>query len=102
MSFCCYYEEVTRKSKNIVDWFIRGKDGHVHIFQIPNVPIIGWFVLMLASNITPAGSVRAGISNLSLAFLAIWSYLEITKGASHFRRILGMIVASAVAYGFFK
>jgi hypothetical protein len=56
---------------------------------------------MMISNIV-AGSTKTGLTNLGIAFLAIWSYLEITKGASRFRQVLGIGVAIAVVYGFFR
>lgn len=88
--------------KKILDWLIRGKDGKVHIVQIPNVPIVGWLVSLLIAHFLAPGTAKTGFTNLGMAFLAIWCYLEITKGASRFRQALGAIVAVAMVYGFFK
>ena len=86
----------------MINWLIRGKDGRIYIFQLPNLPIIGWFVCMITSNFLPAGSIKVGFSHLSLVFLAIWCYLEITTGVSRFRQILGIIIAALVIYNFFR
>jgi hypothetical protein len=88
--------------KNILIQFISGKDGQVHVIQWPNLPIISWFLSMVISTFVASETTKLGFSNLSLAFLAIWSYLEITHGLSYFRRTLGVIVAVLIIYSFFK
>lgn len=87
---------------SIINRFIRGKDGHIHIVEFPNIPIFGWFILMIAANLIANNSTKLAVSHLSLAFLAIWSYLEIAHGLSYFRRTLGIIVAVLTVYSFFK
>jgi hypothetical protein len=91
---------MARKFNSIINWLIRGKDGHIYLAQVPNIPIVGWAILAVMSKFAATGQMRAGLSNLSLAFLAIWSYLEITQGASRIRRILGAVVAVLVLRGF--
>lgn len=91
-----------RTLKNTIIWFISGKDGRVYIVQWPNMPIIGWFLSMLIATSIASGSAKVGFSNLSLAFLAIWSYFEVTRGLSYFRRTLGVIIAILIIYSFFK
>jgi len=88
--------------RKILDWLIRGKDGNVHLLQLPNTPIMGWFVSVLIAHLLARGTVKTGFTNLSFAFLAIWCYLEITQGTSRFRRVLGVIVAIAMVYSFFR
>jgi hypothetical protein len=83
-------------------WFIGDKDGRIHIVQWPNAPIIGWFLSMVIAALVAPGSIRVGFSHLSLAFLAIWSYLEVTQGLSYFRRTLGVLIAILIIYSFFK
>jgi len=90
-----------RKIKNIVDWFVCGKDGRVHVIQIPNVLLIGWLVFMITAQLVAESSARTGLSHLSQISLAIWSYLEITQGASRCRRVLGAVVATVMVYSFF-
>jgi len=88
--------------KKILDWLIRGKDGKVHIVQVPNILIISWFASILIAHFLAPGAAKTGFANLGMAFLAIWCYLEITKGASRFRQALGAIIAAVMVYGFFK
>jgi hypothetical protein len=91
-----------RTLKNLLTWFVVGKDSRVYIFQPPNIPIIGWFLSVVIATFIASGSVKVGFSNLSLGFLAIWSYLEITQGQSRFRKMLGAAVAILTMYSFFK
>jgi len=93
---------VIRKFKTAINWLIRGKDDRVHLIQVPNVPLIGWFVLMIVSKLVAAGSMKTGLSGLSMAFLAVWCYLEITQGMSRFRRMLGVVVALLVVRSLFS
>lgn len=84
--------KMTVTSKTLGNKFIRNKKGHVVISQFPNVPIIGWFVFMIGANFTDGSQVRADLLFISTTFLLIWAYLELTQGASYFRRTLGAIV----------
>ena len=95
-------QPTSAKLKKILDWLIRGKDGKVYLAQLPNLPIAGWFTCVLIAHFLARGAAKTGFVHLSFAFLAIWSYLEITQGASRFRRVLGAIVALAMGYGVFK
>ena len=94
--------DMVRSLKSIITWLISGKDGRVYIVQWPNIPIIGWFLSMIIATLVASESSKVGFSNLSLAFLAVWSYLEATQGLSYFRRTLGIIVAMLTIYSFFK
>ncbi|HSW91357.1 MAG TPA: hypothetical protein VLG09_01785 [Candidatus Saccharimonadales bacterium] len=90
------------KPKSLLIHFISGKDGRVHIIQWPNFPIIGWFLSMVVATVLGSGPAKVGFSNLSLAFLAIWSYLEVTQGLSYFRRALGVIVGMLTVCSLFR
>ncbi|HEY0964941.1 MAG TPA: hypothetical protein VGE13_00495 [Candidatus Saccharimonadales bacterium] len=82
-------------------WFICDKHGRAVIWQKPNLPIIGWFAFMVVSHLLGPGALRSGLELLSAAFLFTWAYLEITQGASPFRRVLGAVVFVIVIIGFF-
>jgi hypothetical protein len=87
--------------KAVVDWLIRGRDGKVHIAQFPNLPIIGWGMFLIASQIVASHAFKAGFGSISTGFLAIWSYLEITQGSSRIRQILGIVVGAVLVYSCF-
>ncbi len=82
--------------------FFKNKDGKITIAQWPNIPILGWFLFKLASMLVSAPGLDAGLSAISTAFLFTWAYLEITDGASYFRRTLGVAVMLGTVIGLFK
>ncbi len=82
--------------------FFHDDHGRLAVFQFPNVPLIGWFVCWVIAMPLPAGPFKAGFSKLSLAFLFTWAYLEIVRGSSYFRQIIGAIVMIGVLVGFFS
>jgi hypothetical protein len=88
--------------KQIVANFIRDRNGNITLWQTPNIPIIGWFVCLVSSHFIPAGVMKAGFASLSTAFLFTWAYLEITGGASYFRRVLGAVVLASVLMSFLR
>lgn len=87
---------------NFLDKFWRDKHGKVVIWQKPNMPLIGWFVFMIVAKLLPSGSVRNGTQFLSTAFIFTWAYLEITKGDSYFRRVLGAAVFLVTVLAHFR
>ena len=83
------------------DRFTRDKNNNTVIGQFPNLPIIGWFVFMIAAHAVSSGFWKRGFTDLSAAFLFTWSYLEITQGVSSFRRTIGTIVAIGILISYF-
>lgn len=79
--------------------FLKDKEGHVVVAQWPNIPILGWLFFKVASLLTSDPSVETSISAISTAFIFTWAYLEITDGASYFRRTLGAAVMLATVIG---
>jgi len=88
--------------KQIVTKFIRDRNGKIVLWQIPNLPLIGWFVCLVISHLISAGVIRAGFASLSTAFLFTWAYLEIKEGASYLRRVLGAVVLASVLMSFLR
>lgn len=67
--------------------------------QRPNLPIILWFIFLVAGRVLDGGHLGNGVEFLSSAALVVWAYLEITEGASYFRRSLGAVIMAAVIVG---
>jgi uncharacterized protein (DUF697 family) len=82
--------------------FIIDQNNKFVVWQTPNLPLVGWLLCLVISRLVPAGSVKAGFVDLSTAFLFTWAYLEITKGASYFRRALGVVIMVTILIGFFR
>ena len=77
--------------------FFKDKQGHIVIWQMPNLPIIGWAVFLLASKFVE-GQTQTILSYVSTAFLLVWACMEIISGASYFRRLLGVVVLVFTIY----
>jgi hypothetical protein len=93
---------MAKESKSLREKFWKDKNGHIAIWQTPNVPLIGWFVFMVGSKLLHQGALKNGVQFLSTAFIFTWAYLEIIKGDSYFRRLLGLIVFLMTVLAHFK
>jgi hypothetical protein len=72
--------------------FFTDKHGKVVLWQSPSLPLWSWLAFMLLSKIVSSSGLHTVFKYISLASLVVWALLEITKGASYFRRLLGIIV----------
>lgn len=80
---------------------IRDKNGRIVIWQRPNLPVISWFLCVVAAHVFHSAPLHTGFSSLGSAFLFAWAYLEIVQGASYFRRFLGFVVVVAITMHYF-
>ncbi len=85
--------------RSLWDKIWKDGQGNVVIWQFPNLWLIGWAVLDVASLFMANKSTASDIlSWLSSGALIIWSLLEILTGVNYFRRGLGVVVlAGALA-----
>lgn len=84
------------------DKFFRDDQNRIVIWQWPNLPLISWFVFMLAAAAVDTDYLNDGFIFLSSASLFTWAYLEIKQGSSYFRRTLGFIVLIIIAIANFS
>jgi hypothetical protein len=76
-------------------WWFRSSDGRLAVGQLPNpalcvwlaAVVLGWFDLS-ARHATVVDGVRDGA-------LLVWALDELVRGASPFRRLLGVVVLTA-------
>lgn len=78
--------------RTIWDKIWKDKDGNIVIWQTPNVWLWIWIALMLVSIFLNKGKILDVINWAGSASLGMWAVLELLRGASYFRRILGLIV----------
>jgi len=81
--------------KKIIDRIFRDKEGHIVIWQWPNVPLWTWIIATALGFIlknTPK-TIASGIGTVALV---IWAALEIGWGKSLFRRLVGGIVLISI------
>lgn len=87
--------------RDLWDKFWKNKHGEVVVYQWPNIPLIAWLLLALASLFV--SDKRADLLwHISLGVLAIWALLEIFKGVNYFRRSLGAIVLLFIILAVFR
>jgi hypothetical protein len=91
---------MTHRLDTLISKFVRDRSGKIVLWQTPNIPLIFWFVCVVISYVVPAGA-RIDISSLGTAFLFVWAYMEITGGASYFRRALGFVIFCTIVVRFF-
>lgn len=76
--------------------FWKDKDGHVVVWHRPNAPLVIWLVCAIIVHFLDAGKPKDVLSLIGLVALVIWALLEIFKGDSPLRRVLGGVVLAAL------
>jgi hypothetical protein len=90
------------KIPRLINKCIRDKNNKIVLWQRPNLLIIGWFICVVVTHLCHAKHLHTGFASLGTGLLLVWAYLEITQGASYFRRLLGLIVAATIVVHYFK
>lgn len=91
MAYEICYDKLMWVRKVIEKIFIT-KTGNIVILQRPNLPISAWIIAKIAEHITHEPVIKEGLAQTSVAFLLIWSVLELLQGVNYFRRILGLFI----------
>lgn len=84
---------------HVLATFFKDSRDTVTIWQFPNKLLIAWATLRTVVMFMPKSTLSNNIALLSSCVLFTWAYLEITQGASHFRRALGCVVMLVVIFG---
>ncbi len=82
--------------------FWRDREGRVVLMQAPNPPLLAWIAFRVAALVISSGRAHDGLAFLASASLFTWAYLELTDGATGFRRTLGGLVMLASVVGQFR
>ena len=92
---------VDMQHRSAISRFFRNPEtGEVVVAQPPNAPLLVWLAAtLLRLVLDPDGAVRTTLTVVATISLVIWSLLEITRGDSPFRRVLGAVVLLSVALG---
>lgn len=78
--------------------FFTDSSGHQTIILFPNPPLILWVVFLLAAKFVHAAPWHTWLSVLSTLSLVVWAVLELVKGTSPFRRVLGGVVLLFIGF----
>jgi hypothetical protein len=76
------------------------KDGHLVIWQWPNVPLWIWIASAILGRFA-SGGLGTAVHVIGAVALAVWAVMEIGWGVNPFRRIVGGVVLAAMVVGFF-
>ena len=84
--------------RSAVSRFFRNPEtGEVVVGQRPNAPLLMWLVATLVRLVfSPHGVVGTTVSVVGTVSLIVWSLLEIARGDSPFRRVVGGLVLAAI------
>jgi hypothetical protein len=79
------------------DWWIRDRDGHVVLAQLPNPAIGVWLAAVVIGRTGVLEGDRAEtLTRVGQGALVAWSVDELLRGASPVRRVLGAVVLAVV------
>lgn len=80
--------------------FFQDKDGTIVVGQRPNIFIAVWALGSIAQLTILKDA--TWLSFITTGALLIWAGLEITSGASPFRRVMGAVVAAVTVAGIIR
>lgn len=89
-----------REESGLTRFFRNPTTGRVVVVQMPNLPL--WIFLgatVVRVVIQPKGLPGMIVSIIGTAALVVWAVLEIIRGESPFRRVLGTVVLLATVVG---
>jgi hypothetical protein len=74
--------------------FFKDKQGRIVLFQMPNAPLICWFILVILNFFWNNNQPKVDyiLQMLRFGFIFTWAWLELTSGVNYFRRALGLLV----------
>lgn len=78
-----------KKLRTAVANFCKDDSGELTLVQAPNIYLIGWAIFLVLSKVAQEASLQRTFSVLSLILLGVWALLEMFRGDSNFRRLLG-------------
>lgn len=80
------------KKHDFIDKFFKDKAGKLALWQRPNLPLGAWAVSTIISKIISQTKLHQIFELVAFGAIFTWAWLEIFKGASYFRRVLGITV----------
>jgi hypothetical protein len=87
----------TRGHSALGRFFRNPETGEVVVAQPPNVPLLVWLAATAIRLVfAPHGALGTAVSVIATVSLVLWSLLEIARGDSPFRRVLGGVVLAAI------
>lgn len=101
MNQYAYSPEHRRPTRSLWDRTWKDRNGHLAVWQMPNRWLIGWAVGTTLS-LFFGGIIGDLFFWIAAVSLVVWSLLEMFRGASYFRRLLGLVVLAYVIASMLK
>ena len=76
-------------------WWFRSSDGRLVLWQLPNPALWVWMVALVLGRFDLSATHATMVDGVRHGALLVWSLDEIVRGASPFRRLLGLVVFAA-------
>jgi hypothetical protein len=90
-----------QEKRSLWNKFWYSPSGKLSLIELPNIPLLLAALCWIASILMKQSSFHHLFSELQFGFLFVWSWLEITKGESYFRKVLGLTVLILIIYNKF-
>ncbi|MDB5165580.1 MAG: hypothetical protein JWM00_470 [Candidatus Saccharibacteria bacterium] len=82
--------------------FFTDSHGKLAIIQVPNSLLLTWLLVLAITMVMGDTNLKHNLEQLNRAVLFTWAYLEIIKGSSYFRRVLGAVVMVLLILSYFS
>ena len=90
-------EPSTRPAILSPQWWVRDRSGRLAIAQAPNAAILVWVTSVVVGWFDVLDDHRSGVlTRVGQGALIVWALDEVLRGASPFRRVLGLVVLAAM------
>lgn len=76
-------------------WWFRSSDGRLTLWQLPNAALCVWLIALVLGNFDLSAAHTAAVDGVRHGALLVWALDEAARGASPFRRVLGVVVLAA-------
>ena len=76
-------------------WWFRSSDGRLTLWQLPNPALCVWIVALVLGMFELSATHATEVDGVRHGALLVWALDEVVRGASPFRRLLGLAVFAA-------
>jgi len=73
-------------------WWFRASDGRLTLWQSPNPALCVWLVSLVLGRLELSAAHANSVDGIRHGALLVWSLDEVVRGASPFRRMLGVVI----------
>ena len=74
------------------DWWFRSAEGRLTVWQLPNPALWVWLGAVLLGLLDLTPDAADTVEGVRRGALLVWALDETVRGASPFRRVLGLVV----------